>query len=55
MTRTTPAELAARLRAAAEMGSEIQRQARVVTPTTPPPGGPPAEKREKPDLSGLGL
>ena len=55
MSRLTPEEFAAKLRAQAELGAEIKRQVRVVTPIEPPPAGPPAESvphRNPPDQSG---
>ena len=52
MSRLTPEEFAARLRAQAELGAEIKRQARVVETSVLPPEGPPAEKRTPPKPPG---
>ncbi len=52
MSRLTPEEFAAKLRAQAELGAEIKRQVRVVTPIELPPAGPPAEKRTPPKPPG---
>jgi len=48
MSKITPEELGAKLRAQAELAEAVRAESRVVAPVVIPPGGPPAEKRTPP-------